>query len=92
MVVEWLKFAVPETKRQAFLERDAVVWTGALSRVPGFIKKEIWLEENAVIAVIHWQSLSAWQVVSADECQRLDNQMGDLKMPLLESKAFEVVS
>ena len=54
MVIEWLRFEVPAALRAAFLERDAQVWTQALSRYAGFISKETWFEPgtNATIAVI----------------------------------------
>lgn len=92
MVIEWLRFEVPIALRTAFLERDAQIWTQALSTYPGFISKETWFEPatNATIAVIRWESLQHWKSIPRSDLELLDSQMEELLMPVLECKTFEV--
>ena len=91
MVIEWLRFDVPAPSRAAFLKRDAEVWTSGLSRYPGFIGKEIWLEPETgnLIAVIRWENMSAWKGIPSADLLGLDAAMADLIMPILESRAYE---
>lgn len=91
MVIEWLRFEVPPELRAAFLERDAQVWTLALSKYPGFISKETWFEPdtNATIAVIRWESLEAWKNIPRSDLEFLDDEMGDLLMPVLDCRTYE---
>jgi uncharacterized protein (TIGR03792 family) len=93
MVIEWLRFDVPAAKRAAFLKRDNEVWTAGLSRYPGFVGKELWLEAESgnVIAVIRWETLSAWKSIPQLDLEGLDAAMGDLVMPILESRAYETL-
>ena len=92
MVIEWLRFAVPAAQRAAFLERDARVWTQALSKYPGFISKETWFEpdSDATIAVIRWESLEAWKSIPRSHLEFLDDEMGTLLIPVVECRTFEV--
>jgi uncharacterized protein (TIGR03792 family) len=94
MVIEWLRFDVPAAKHAAFLKRDAEVWTAGLSRYPGFLGKELWLEAESgnLIAVIRWESMSAWKSIPSADLEGLDAAMGDLVMPILESRAYETLS
>ena len=92
MVIEWLRFEVPAAQRAAFLERDAQIWTQALSKYPGFISKETWFEpdSDATIAVIRWESLEAWKSIPRSHLEFLDDEMGDLLIPVVECRTFEV--
>ena len=91
MVIEWLRFEIPPALRASFLERDAQVWTRALAKYPGFISKEIWFEPqtNATIAVIRWESLAHWKSIPRSDLEFLDDEMGDLLMPVVDCKTFE---
>jgi uncharacterized protein (TIGR03792 family) len=66
MVVEWLRFDVPEARQAEFLAMDAAIWTVALARQPGFVRKEIWRaagDPRTLNLVIHWASREAWHAV-----------------------------
>ena len=90
MVIEWLRFEVPAARRAAFLERDAQVWTRALSKYAGFISKETWFEPetDATIAVIRWATLEDWKRIPRANLESLDIAMGELLMPVVECKTF----
>jgi uncharacterized protein (TIGR03792 family) len=92
MVIEMLRVQCPPNRRAEFLQRDAAVWTQALSRHEGFISKESWLSQDdpdKVTLVIRWRSLAHWQSFPAELGKELDKQMGDLLCPLT-CEAYEV--
>jgi uncharacterized protein (TIGR03792 family) len=43
MVIEWLKVKVPIELRETYIQKDAEIWTATLSKYPGYVGKEIWL-------------------------------------------------
>ncbi|MEB3886576.1 TIGR03792 family protein [Lyngbya sp. CCY1209] len=92
MVVEWLQFKVPPDEWEAFIRRDEEVWTEGLKQFPGFVGKEIWVdpEKEEVIAVIRWETREQWKSIPQSELDRLDRQMGDLKMPIVNSGEYQV--
>ena len=91
MVIEWLRFEVPTALRAAFLERDARVWTLALSQYAGFISKETWFEPdtNATFAVIRWETLQDWKSIPRSDLEFLDDEMGEFFMPVVECRTFQ---
>lgn len=92
MVIEWLKFQVPPEKWEEFIRRDEEVWTAGLRSVPGFLGKEIWVDpvQNEVVIVIRWQTKELWKSVPQSVIDELDAKMGDLQMPLAESREYQV--
>lgn len=97
MVVEWLKVSVPKQKRDRYLQVDAEIWSATLSKYPGYIKKEIWLDPNReddLIMVIYWESKEAWKSVPADVLEETDRRfteaMGE-SFPFLEEREFFVI-
>ena len=81
MVVELLRFTVPPEQREAFIERDAEVWTPVLAARPGFLGKMALADRNdpgQVVFVTQWESLEHWQSFPDDLRQKLDAQMRDL--------------
>ena len=80
-VVEMLTFEVDPADQAEFLRVEENIWTRALERAPGFIRKERWLdadEPGLVHAVIWWESLELWKSFPAEEVARLDELMGDM--------------
>jgi uncharacterized protein (TIGR03792 family) len=93
MVIEFLTFTVPIEKRAAFLARDAEVWTAALALQAGYVNKEVWVgaaDPTQVTCVIRWESLAHWKRFPESRQKELDDQMGDLLMPVRSCCAFDV--
>jgi uncharacterized protein (TIGR03792 family) len=93
MVIEWLKFRVPRTDQQRFLETDAAVWTTALGRCPGFLSKEVWLHpsEDEVLFIIRWATRSDWKAIPQESLAVLEaeflQRMGQA-YPLIEAEEY----
>lgn len=92
MVIEWLRFEVPPEKWEAFICRDEEVWTAALKNFSGFLGKEVWVDpvQKEVVMLNRWDSLEQLQSIPAREVERLDGMMGDLQMPIIESREYQV--
>jgi uncharacterized protein (TIGR03792 family) len=92
MVIEWLRFKVPHEKWEAFMQRDEEVWTAGLRSLPGFLGKETWVDpvENEVVMLIRWESKELWKSVSPSLIDELDAKMGELQMPIAESREYQV--
>ena len=92
MVIEWLQFKVPPDQWEAFIRRDEAVWTEGLKQFSGFIGKEIWVDPatEAVICLIRWETREQWKSIPQAELDRLDREMGDLKMPIVNSREYQV--
>ncbi|MFN3266790.1 MAG: TIGR03792 family protein [Deinococcales bacterium] len=90
MVVEFLRFAVSPEDRATFLEADAAIWTAALSRYPGFIAKETWIDQETghVVTMIRWQDLNSWKSIPQSELDALDAKMGKNWKPIVEARAL----
>jgi uncharacterized protein (TIGR03792 family) len=72
VVVEWLTFEVPLDLRDVWL---------ALEKSPGFVRKQMWVEEGdvrLVHAVIWWESRELWKRITPAQVDEVDRRMGDL--------------
>ncbi len=77
MEIEWLKVKVDPDLREKFVQKDAEIWTSALSQYPGFLNKEVWISPTdltEVILVIHWQSFEQWQAIPAEALNQIEAQ------------------
>ena len=95
MVIEWLKFKISPNSRDKFLEEDNKIWTQALSKYPGFLSKEIWLNpenDNEIILVIKWKSYKLWETLPPEDLQIIDDAfsqaMGNTTYDLIEAKHY----
>jgi len=54
--------------------------------------KEIWVDpvQNEVVIVIRWQTKELWKSVPQSVIDELDAKMGELQMPLAESREYQV--
>ncbi|MFM7092980.1 MAG: TIGR03792 family protein [Actinomycetota bacterium] len=83
-VIEMLRFAVGASERDAWLDVERRVWTGFLKTVPGFQRKETWVDDDdpdAVTVVIWWESREQWNAVTAEQCAAVDREMGEWLRP-----------
>jgi uncharacterized protein (TIGR03792 family) len=92
MVIEWLRFRVPPKLREAFIKKDAEVWTAKTTQIQGYLGKEVWIDpvSSDIVLVIRWESIEAWQSVPQAEIDRLNKLMGDLAFPVAESHKYQV--
>lgn len=76
MVIEWQRLQVRSDVLDRFLEHDAEIWTEALAREPGFVGKEIWVdeEEQEVILVIRWRSEEEWTGIPEDRLAEVEQR------------------
>lgn len=97
MVIEWLKVQVNPEERELYVQKDAEIWTMALSTYPGFLSKEVWISpENfsELIIVIHWESLEQWKAIPAADLQRIEAQfnqaMEGVEQSIVASSSYQV--
>ena len=96
MVIEWQRLQVRSDVLELFLRKDAEIWTEALAGEPGFLGKEIWLDEAAqeVILVIRWRSEEEWQGMPAERLaeveQRFRSEVQE-GFELLESRSYRSI-
>ncbi len=77
MVIEWLKFRVPATQRERYIQVDDEIWTPALKAYPGFISKETWIDpadDSSVIFVIRWRTREDWKAIPEADLEAITAQ------------------
>ncbi|PSF38853.1 TIGR03792 family protein [Aphanothece hegewaldii CCALA 016] len=96
MVIEWLKFKINQ-EREKFIEKDAEIWTASLSKYPGFLGKEIWINpnnESEIIFIIRWKTREEWKAIPQsilDETEKKFAQaLENRSYEMLESKEYQV--
>jgi uncharacterized protein (TIGR03792 family) len=75
MVIELLKFQVPLLEQQEYIQQDAAIWTTALAKYPGFLRKEIWISDETpeeLTIVIHWETREHWKAIPLDDLSQID--------------------
>ncbi len=92
MVIEWLRFQVNPELREVFIQRDEEIWTEGLKKYAGYLGKEVWIEpySNDVIIMIRWENMDVWQSVPKFEINRRKQLMGNLDIPVSESRVYQV--
>jgi uncharacterized protein (TIGR03792 family) len=96
MVIEWLKFRVSPELREKFIQKDAEIWTAALSQYPGFLSKEVWINPEVpteVVLMIRWATLEDWKSVPpeplAEAEQRFTKEFGE-PQEIIEAAQYQV--
>lgn len=77
VAVEWIRVQVNPSQRQAFVQKDAEIWTPALKRYPGFIDKAVWLNPKnkaEVIIVVRWTSREQWFSIPKADLKTLEQR------------------
>lgn len=97
MVIEWLKFRVPASQREAFIQADEAIWTKALAKYPGFLGKEVWInpkQADEVVCVIHWANRQSWNAVDPKDMEETERQfnaqLGKGTYELIEAGEYQV--
>jgi uncharacterized protein (TIGR03792 family) len=92
MVVEMLTFTVAAADQGEWLRVEEETWSRFLEQQPGFVAKQVWIDrENTdhVHCVITWADQASWDAVTADDCARVDAEMGEWFRPCT-MRAFDV--
>lgn len=77
MIIELLKVKVIPAEKEKYLQKDAEIWTQALTNFPGFLGKEVWLnpsEPTEVILIIRWATEKHWKSISAEVLNQIESQ------------------
>jgi uncharacterized protein (TIGR03792 family) len=97
MVIEWLKVQVVPTLREKYIQKDEEIWTAALSKYPGYLGKQVWLDAKSadiVVLVIHWASREAWKAVPAKDLEATEalfaQQLGSGTYKIIEEGEYQV--
>ena len=93
-IIEELTVTLDPSRIDAFLERDAAVWTPYLESRDGFLSKETWRPDDrsdTVIFIIRWASVMQWKSITEAEVAAVDQQMGDLRPDTIECRSHRVV-
>lgn len=80
MVIEMLTFEVAVDEQPEWLALEERVWSRFLEQQPGFVRKEIWIEDvrpDHVIVVIWWDSMELWKRITPEQVAEVDRGMGD---------------
>ena len=96
MVIEFLKFKVTPELREKFIQKDAEIWTTALSGYPGFLSKEVWIDPNApadVVIVTRWATREQWKSIPNEQLEKIEaqfaQQMGKTYQ-MIQSSEYQV--
>ncbi|KAM3091565.1 TIGR03792 family protein [Phormidesmis sp. 146-35] len=96
VVIEWLKVNVPPELREQYIQKDTEIWTPVLSKYPGFVGKEVWINPNdatEIVMVIHWADHDAWKSIPTEELVETDRQftaaMGQ-SFPFTQESEYQV--
>jgi len=98
MIIEHLTVAIPAGTHAEFLIHDAAIWTATLSKQPGFLGKETWLEADdptRLHLIIRWQTREEWKAVPGDLLAATDAAMTEAfgrPVPVLSCVDLEVLS
>ena len=79
MVIEFLTFDVDPGERDEWLTVEEATWSRFLEQQPGFVRKQMWVEEGnpgQVHAMIEWTSRAEWHAVTGEAVQAVDATMG----------------
>lgn len=94
-VIEELTITVDPEHLDAYLARDAEVWTPYLESCDGFLGKETWLPDDrpgTMVFIIRWASMAQWKSLTADQVAAVDERMGDMQPLSLVCRSYRALS
>ena len=80
VVIEFLTFDVDPDERDQWLVAEELHWSRYLESRPGFVSKEMWVDDDdpgRVHAVIRWKTQQAWDDVPRADVEAVDEAMGE---------------
>lgn len=92
-VIEELTLTVDADRRDAYLERDAEIWTPYLEQCDGFLSKEVWLphdQPDTIVFIIRWETMAQWKAITAKQVAAVDQRMGEFQPTTLTCRALDV--
>ncbi|MGG6294740.1 TIGR03792 family protein [Leptolyngbya sp. AN02str] len=96
MEIECLRVRVDPELREAYIRKDAEIWTETLAQYPGFLGKEVWISPDdlsEVVLTVRWASFEEWQAIPDDVLQateaRFDAAVGG-NYELVESSRYQI--
>lgn len=94
-MIEFLTIEVDPGERAEWLAVEERNWSRFLESRPGFIGKEMWIEEGdpgRVHAVIRWESREAWDAVPRADVEAVVEAMGRWsREETITMRAFRVI-
>jgi uncharacterized protein (TIGR03792 family) len=96
MVIELLKFQVPVSEQEDYIQQDAAIWTTALAKYPGFLGKEVWISSavpEELTIVIHWETREHWKSIPVDDLNQIEAnfvQAVGKSYPIVASQEYQV--
>jgi uncharacterized protein (TIGR03792 family) len=97
LIIEWLRFQVPEDWHDRFLQADTEIWTAFLQTCPGYLGKQVWRSaesSDGLILVIQWATRAQWKAIEPDilaqVAQRFEAELGR-SFELVQVQEYEVV-
>ncbi len=93
MVIEMLTFAVSAADRPEWLEVEEQTWSRFLEQQSGFVRKEMWVEQDDpdhVHAVIWWETMEQWKAIGREAVAAIDDSMGEWFRPAT-MRVYDVV-
>jgi uncharacterized protein (TIGR03792 family) len=77
VIIEWLRFQVPEDWHDRFCLADAAVWTAFLQTCPGYLGKQVWRspdQPDALVLVIRWVTRAQWKGIDPEVLAQVDRR------------------
>lgn len=97
MVIEWLKVQVIPELREKFIQKDEEIWTTALSKFPGYLGKQVWIDSknsNIVVLISQWASREAWKAAPSKDLEATEmefaRQMGKNTYKIIEEGEYQL--
>ena len=96
MVIELLKFKMNPTVRESFIQKDEEIWTTALTKYPGFLGKEVWInpnDESEVVIVVQWETREQWKSIPQTDLDVIENKFDaslEFSYEMVESSEYQV--
>ena len=96
MVIELLKFKMNPAVRENFIQKDEEIWTAALTKYPGFLGKEVWINPNdqgEVVIVVQWETREQWKSIPQTDLDAIESKFdASLKFSykMVESSEYQI--